>query len=392
MRNISLFFALCYAAFALDRSHLSEEIQSAIAHKEASIEAGRKRLKYDFLGEARLSGSITQNKGVGATDWEKNEQASANFSQDIFRSGGISASMRHAEYWAQAERIRVAEEINGYLRQLATLILQARQDQIRLRQNDLGIKNAEIALLIKQRQYEVGEADITQLNDALQTKNNLQKTRLELKSQYLTRLDEIAKLSPLEPESIPLAPFAPITRAEYEARSLAMRLAKAQSMIAKEQHSITTSSYLPTLSASAGISHTRSDMIDGESYNYGVTLSMPLSFTEGWAIEEKKLESLRANSQERATAQEVRRTYAQSLNAIDAIEGNIEVSRQNITLYDSLIAVANAQVNSGDRSRYDLQTLENSRQSDLLEIELSNIAIQIELAKLHYAIDKETTQ
>ncbi|MDR2151814.1 MAG: TolC family protein [Helicobacteraceae bacterium] len=385
-------FVLLFAAnaFALDRSHLSDDIQSAIAHKEAAIEAGRKRQKYDFIGEIRLSGSMTESKNSDTDEWSRSEQAAANFSQDIFRSGGIIASIDSAELWAQTARLQLIQEINGYLQNLAALILQSKQDRIRLRQNELNIKNAEIALLIKQRQYEAGEADITQLNDALQTKNNLQKTRLELQNQSLSRLEDIAKLTALNPDAIPLAPFEQIEAQTYIDNSILIKLAKIQSQTARVQQTITTSSYLPSVSASAGVSRSYSDSGDRDSYNYGLSLSMPLSVTEGWAIEEKKLETLRAQSQERTTIEEVKRAYAQSKSAIEATRKSIEVSKENIALYDSLINVTRAQAQSGSVSKFDLQTLENSRESDRLEIESNQISIQIELAKLHYAIDKET--
>ncbi|MDR2638233.1 MAG: TolC family protein [Helicobacteraceae bacterium] len=393
MRRVNaaiVFLALGANAFALDRSHLSEDIQSAIAHKEAAIEAARKRQKYDFVGDIRLSGSVSESRSDDS-DWSRSESAGASFSQDIFKSGGIIASIDNAELSAQAAKLQLIQETNGYLQNLATLLLQSKQDQIRLRQNELNIKNAEIALLIKQKQYEAGETDITQLNDALQTKNNLRKTRLDLQNQNLSRLEEIAKLTPLKPETIPLAPFEAIDREEFLSASLSARLAKTQSEIARIQQKITLSSYLPALSASAGATRSHGENADWHtSYNYGLTLSVPLSVTEGWAIEEKKLEALRAKSQERTAIEEVKRVYAQSKSAIDAAKQSVDVSKENIALYDSLIRVTRAQTQSGSLSRFDLQTLENSRQSDLLEIESSQIAIQIELAKLRYATDKET--
>jgi outer membrane protein TolC len=383
-------FALFVAnAAALDISHLSEDIQSAIAHKEAAIEAGRKRQKYDFVGDVRLSGSVTESKSSDSDDWSRNEQIGASFSQDIFRSGGIIASINYAELWALSARLQLIQERNGYLQSLATTLLQLRQDRIRLKQNELNTKNAEIALLIKQKQYEAGEADITQLNDALQTRNNLQKTRLDLENQKLSRLEEIAKFTPLKPEAIPLAPFEKIDQDEFMENSIPAKLAKIQSQTARVQQTITVSSYLPSLSASAGVSRSRVETTDRESYNYGLSLSMPISLTEGWAIEEKKLETLRAESQERTTAEEVKRAYAQSQSAIEATRKSVEVSKENIALYDSLINVTRAQAQSGSVSRFDLQTLENSRESDRLEIESNQIAVQIELAKLYYAIDKE---
>jgi outer membrane protein TolC len=359
-------------------------LQDKIAHKEAAIEAGRKRQKYDFVGEISLSGGVERSRADN-TDWEQTKNAGANFSQDLFRSGGIIASVRQAEFWAESEKLRLTQEINGYLRDLTTLVLQTRQDETRLTQNELSIKNAEIALFIKRRQYEAGEADITQLNDALKAKNNAQKSRLELLNAKRSRLEEIAKISPLTPEKIAVDDYPAIAPEQFAANSIAVKLAKVAAKSAKEQTRLTISSFLPTLRANAGASWRENALAENKGYNYGLSLSMPLSFTEKWAIEEKKLEALRADSEERAAVEESRRIYAQSLSASEALEKQIAVSEENIALYDSLIAVTRAQAESGDRSKFDLETLQNSRESDILDIEIAKLSLIIERAKLFYA-------
>ena len=384
-RVLALFAVLSIALWAVDIEDLNSDIQDSLSNKAVSIEAGRKRMKYDFIGSVRLSGSVNENKSDPQADFERTEQVSVNFSQDLFRSGGIIASMDYADLWAQTERIRLAQELNAHLQNLSTLLLQAKQAQIRHEQNALNLKNSEIRLLIKQIQYKAGDTDITQLNDAITAKNALLRTKLDLRNQLNNYAEEIAKISPISYENTP-TPFFELTEgAEFQESNAAYLITRLQTQMARKQQTLTTSSFLPTLSASASFGRTYTELADRDSVSYGLTLSMPITFTSLSAVEEKKADKLRAQSDEIAAKQNALRTFNQSVLAISNIEGNIEILRENIELYDSLIAVTAAEVQTGALSRYDLETLENSRQADLLEIELNKLSVQIERAKLHYA-------
>jgi len=55
-------------------------------------------------------------------------------------------------------------------------------------------------------------------------------------------------------------------------------------------------------------------------------------------------------------------------------------------LYDDLIKAIQAGVNAGVKTGYDLQTLKNTKSIEELEITINEINIQLELAKLHFAI------
>ncbi|GHV03904.1 hypothetical protein AGMMS50229_04110 [Campylobacterota bacterium] len=386
MRYFACFVYFACLCFALDETHLNSDITTSIDSQKGSIEAGRKRQKYDFLGEVRLSGSISENRNDPLDQWRRTDQATVSFSQDIFRSGGIIASMDYADLWAAAEILRLRSEINGYLLTLSTALLQAAQDRLRLEQNDLSIKNSEITLLIKQTQYQVGEADITQLNDAIQNRNTLNRTKLDLKNTLTNRYQEIAKISWIDPETFAVPHYPAIDENEFLQKNIKALSAKYNTKIASTQHTLTRSNYLPTIALNASYGRQKAENSDtADSMSYGVQITVPLSFTSFSSVEEKRADSLKKASDERTAYLEAKKVWLQSQNTMKSTEESIKILRENILLFDSLINATSAQVKTGSASRFDLDMLNNSKRIDEIEIELNKIAIEIERAKLFYA-------
>lgn len=389
-RFLILFLSLFFIplAWAVDVSMLTPEKRAVLAQKAAAIEAGERRLKYDWVGELSLSASATESKGAGSDESALSQQAGIGFSQDLFRSGGITGSIRYASQWARIERLALEQEQNGYLEALASMRLQYEQDRLRLLQNEHQLKNSEITLFIKRQQYEAGETDITQLNDALRERNALQKTRLELKNTLANRRLELAKLTLLDPESIALPFYDRPEKETFLNRHLPTRLALAQSDAATTQQGLTASSYLPTLSATANYGYQQNEgfAADGDSYSAGLRLVMPLSFTAKAAWQEKRAEALRARSWAQAAKEEAAAFYDQSAGTLANTQERIALLKENIRLYDQLIVVTDRAVQSGERSRYDLQMLENTRAIDDYEIRIHEIALLSERAKLYFAM------
>ena len=236
--------------------------------------------------------------------------------------------------------------------------------------------------------------DITELNDALMNRNSVQNTRLELQNTLASRRQELAKLTPLDPETIPLPGFAPIAKESYLQRHLALNLARAQESMARAQAGITRSSALPTLTFNADYGYQQKDgeHLDPDSYSVGLRLSLPFSVTATAATEEKRAQALQRELEASQALLEAEATYTQTQTTIANLQERIGVLEENIRLYEKLISVAEAGVKSGYRNAYDLQTLQNTRAVDRLEIRLSELAIRIEQARLFYALidpDKE---
>ncbi|HEX5624065.1 MAG TPA: TolC family protein, partial [Sulfuricurvum sp.] len=77
-------------------------------------------------------------------------------------------------------------------------------------------------------------------------------------------------------------------------------------------------------------------------------------------------------------------SYEQKVALIENYRRLITIIRSNLHYYDELIRATEAAVKAGYKAGYDLQTLQNSRAIEELEIKINDLNIQIELAALYY--------
>lgn len=385
--KILFFLAISSGLFAIDISMLTEDKQEAIRQKERSIDAGEVRGKYDWIGSFSLGASITESSQNQKSGTLRTEQASVNFNQDLFRSGGIIGSVTNAKERAKQARLMLEKEVFGYLSNLATLRLNYEIDSLRVKQNEKQLKNSEITLFIKKRQYEVGIADVTQLNDAIRDKNSISKQRVDLINTKANRAAEISKLSPLLPEAIALPSYKVVEKDLFVNDNFSVLLARSEQGVARSEKVLTRSNYLPTLSANAKYGWQKTEGRDDDDfYSYGLSLTMPLKFTSFSAVEEKKAEELRAFSALQSAIDDAGTVHKQTLDLIRTKEDAISLLNENIKLYDELITITRHSVMVGEKSRFDLEMLENSREIDAMEIRINELLLEIEKAKLFYMV------
>ena len=94
---------------------------------------------------------------------------------------------------------------------------------------------------------------------------------------------------------------------------------------------------------------------------------------------------LRSRAEAADAAREEGSAFDQSRNLIARYERENDVIRENLELYDTLIGVISKGVEAGYKTGYDLQTLQNTKRTDELNLRINDINIQLELAKLHYS-------
>jgi hypothetical protein len=71
---------------------------------------------------------------------------------------------------------------------------------------------------------------------------------------------------------------------------------------------------------------------------------------------------------------------------MDVYKDKIELSRQNIKMYEDIIIMTKAEVDGGFKLLSDLKTLQNSKKSEEIAIEIDKLYIKLELAKAYYAV------
>lgn len=189
-----------------DTSVLSPEKQNYFQQQQHQIDATYEKLRYDWLSPINLNASSIYEKSASFWAEHTRKSLSAGIAQDLFRSGGITYAIDYAHAKKESDSLALGKEIAGISQQLMNAVLTYRKNEIALKQSDLKLKNAQIEIFLKRKQYEAGDIDITFLNNALMNQSNELKNNTSLHYALEQQKFEAAKLTdlPINSLSIPL--------------------------------------------------------------------------------------------------------------------------------------------------------------------------------------------
>lgn len=274
-------------------------------------------------------------------------------------------------------------------------VLNGYKNSYELDQSAKKLANNDIEIFIKVQLYRAGKVDITDLNNALMNKSNEQKNYAFLEANRAKNRLEISKISDINPDDFALFSFELIDESSFLKNNFELQYADAQSRTYKESYNVIQSNYLPRVSVNgtAGyLSHDANERLmeyDGDFYSAGVALNIPLTYNARATKEEAGATFLKSSAEIQDKERNLKASYAQVLELIKSYKKYIEITSKNIPLYDELIEAISAGVEMGYKTGYDLQTLQNSKEIEKYNIKINEINIELELAKLHFSINRE---
>lgn len=376
------------SAYGESTSLLSPEKQSYYEQQQDQINAGSEKLRYDWISPLNLKASnVYEKASTGAHDTR--QSISAGVSQDIFRSGGITYAIGYADAKKEADTIGMQKEIAGIHQELIFAVLSYRKNALILEQSEIKLKNAKIEIFLKRKQYEAGDIDITLLNNALMNQSSELKNNTAIRFSLANQRLEAAKLSDQTIDTINLPTFALIQKDEFLLEGWNIRYAHSLAQSTAQQYGQTKSAYLPklTLIADAGVQRYDSrEFADyrGNFYDMGLQLTMPLTYNASASIQEVQSTYLKQQAQTADVKRQMSAQYDQSIVHIESYQRVIAITKENLKFYNELINATKAAVDAGYKAGYDLQTLQNTRSIEELEIKINEINVQIELSTLHF--------
>jgi outer membrane protein TolC len=370
--------------YGLDLTLLTHQKQEIFKKKKEIIEASAKQLKYNWISPLHLSSSLNQsnsNSGLGYN-------ASIQLNQDIYRSGGIGHALSYADAQLAYNLLSLEMENAQLYQELFVGLLTLQRLKVELEQAEYQLKNSEIAIFLKTQQYKTGAVDITELNNALMSKNSTLKTLLTTKKTILSQQIALRQLTDTPLEQIKIMPFKSLAYETYIQSNFNFLQAMFNSQLTDTEYEIQKTNYLPKVSVSGQYGYqdrTTNYTQDNTFHSVGLTLSMPLDYNEKASLEENYASFLKSKLDIGDIKADEEAFYKQGQTAIANYQEYIEVTQKNMALYKELIDVSDQGFKAGYRTGYDLQTLKNTKIIDELEIKINKINIQIEEAKLHFA-------
>lgn len=375
-----------------DASLLSTEKQTLLRQQQEINQAEHEKLRTNWISPINLNASYSYDKSAMGDYHSEMETLSASISQDIFRSGGITYQIRYADAKKQSAEIAYQQSVAQLNQQLFLALLNYQKNSVLIEQSQKRLNNKEIEIFIKRQLFESGKVDVTELNNALMGKSSELKTLTSLRYSRSEQRYEITKISDINPDIYSLPYFELADKEQFVTQQFDLRYAQAQSDTLKNLYHMTATHYLPTVALNADMGYRNYDpkelsgAYNGDYYSAGLQLTMPLIYNASATIQEAQAtylqEAAKIADQKRALQAE----YAQAIEKIQSYRNYIEITSKNLILYDELIRILQAGVTAGTKTGYDLQTLQNTKAIEELEIKINEIDIQIELAKLHFAL------
>jgi outer membrane protein TolC len=362
---------------------LKKNKQDIIQYKKQEVEANTQKLKYNWISPLNISSLYTKTD----TNDDFISDTSITLKQDIFRFGGIAYQMNYADAKSRYDLATIAIENASLYKELFLGLLTLQTLQLSLEQTQYKLKNSEIEIFLKTQQYKTGNVDITELNTALRDKNTILKVELTLKQNIIDQKISLKKLTDIPLQEIKLPTFKLLSQEEYTNLNYNILQAQLSTQQADQEYKIIKSNYYPSISINGQYGYVDNPNIN-QSKDYssiGAAVNFPLDYNTNTTIEESKLAFMRTKVQVYDTVADELSLYEQAISKVKNYQENNVVIKNNIELYNKLIKIIEQGLKVGFKTGYDLQTLQNTRTVDEIEMKINLVNIQIELAQLQFS-------
>lgn len=372
-RSLLISFAFCSFAFAGEELDILNETKKDILKlKEKQIKEESSSNRLDIYDKLNLQGSINKNQdGITSEDY------SISLSQEIFNFGGIKQQLKYAEILEKHDLLSLQIDNGNDLKELFELVIDTKINSLNIKQNLLELENSKIEVRNKRSAYEQGEVDISDLNNAIISKNRLNDNIKQLELNHLANLNGIKKFTSKDYSKIDIPDLDPVPKKVFLERSSDINLEQLNINLNKSLYEMKKRDYLPSLklNGSYGISD-GSDKVNEDYYNYGISVSMPLSLKSTSDIQSLKIKYLSSKKQLSDKLNELSLEYDTMMLKIKNFKERIDLASEDIELYSELLQLNKQEFEAGYKTADDVVTIENSKKIRELDLKIYYLNIK----------------
>jgi outer membrane protein TolC len=376
---------IVFVSFANSRDILSPVQKKILQNEKKQNEKSSDILEFDWVNPINLS--YTHTKSDQTTPSQTSDIWSISLNQPIFRSGGIYYAVQYAK--ANREFLRLATSLKekSLLKSAYVTLLNLKNIDLNIQKQKLLIENAKIDILRKKEQYLNGILDSSFLNNAILGKNRLEIGLLDMKSTKADLLKAFHALSSLDYKSVKLPHLKLVNLDKYIKNNILLKNSQANIKQLGFLKKMTVSNYFPTVSLFANYNKSRINYlgIKNDSYkSYGLSVSMPLfDINREKNIELQKLKVLKSKLELIDKKNSEKELYKSIVKKIEFYKKKIELAIEEEKLYKSLLKTTKDLYNAGEKTVYDVKTMQNSLNSTKLDKKIYKNDLDIELFKLY---------
>lgn len=376
--------------FANEFSLNNEEILSDTRKKSFDLTQEKAnedsaKLKKDWINP------ITYNYTKNFGEEYKNEKSVISIDQPIFRSGGIYEAIKYANSTQKYADLEISQERKTLIHTATNYLFLIKKTDLNIQKAQLSLMNAKIDVNRKKEQVLNGFLDSSYLDDALLTQNSAKHTLVDLKYQKQELMNNFHNIASKNYTEFSLPTLKMFSEKDYLDNNIEIK--KAEANIDKKDNfkGVTAANYLPSLNAF--YTYTDNHFKDGQSLSentqvYGLRLTIPFDIRTFNDIESKKLDYLKSKVDLQNKITDEKTFFKSKLEKINMIEDRINITKEDLNIYDSILSIINEEKEAQLKTQSDLDTLQNSQKIKVIDLKTYEIDKQIELlsvyAKLHY--------
>ena len=357
---------------------LNEERLKSLELKEEMTKIQKKEGLFNLISPLNLSLS---GKKDNKSD-KMSQDASINFNQDIFKFGALFYSADEVKNTFNKNIFELNKEKTKLYQELYNDIIDTRITDLQIEKKKREIENKNLELKIKKEKLSIGNASIDELNNILISLNKIKQSLISLKITRLNLIEKIKITSDQSYKNIKIPTIKLSSEEEFIKKSPIIKTAKFNKESKKNMALISkASNYFPTLSINARYAKKIKEKKEN-SYSYGFSLSMPLSFGKILNVEKSKLDHLIAMRELREAKLKEKVKYKSFKNEIKLYKENIKLAKIDLKLYEDLIKNTKEKLSAGLSNKEALKILTNTKLMRDIDIDINKLNINKTYIKL----------
>lgn len=389
MKKLVLIFPLFLFAKESILSNL--QIKKLNLDKKYTIQDS-KETKESWINPVMLQYSVSQNNSLH-TIKTTNQNFSISLNQPIFKSGAIYYSIKYANDNKNYNLKELKLKKRELIKQALDFAIDYKINQLNEELLKLNIDNAKIDVKNKKEQYQNGTLDLSFLNNAIIYLNSLKLSMEDLKMNDVNLKYAFKNISDMNIKNVNIHLFKIIPFNKYIQNNIELNAVKRRSVINNDLYKMQIGNTLFTVSLNASYNYQKTiysknnfqfQNNTNNFYSVGVGISLPLDFTAGEKIQKSKINYLNSKLDIIQKRRELKNSFENTLKQIKYIQNKIKIYKQNIKLYNELISTTKDSIKAGNATLDDLETLENTKATNNINIEILKLQIQKLLLNLYY--------
>jgi len=386
-----LFSSLALGDDKLD-SYISDIKKEQFKYNYKKNEAESSKLRDSWIAPINLS--YTQTKSNPNNNEQIQKNTGINFNQKIFQSGGIYYGIKYANASEKYTNYTIDFTKRKLVKKTISILMQIKQVTLKIKKQELLIKNSQISLEQKKEQYLNGQLDSGFLNNAIIGTNKVIQNLYNLQTNKQRLISSFKAISDMNYKEAYIPFLNKLSQEEFLKYNIVLNLFNSEIKKNGYFQDITRSKYLPVLKVTAGYQWQKSEdktffagsapiSQETEYYSYGFKVNVPIDINSFRDVESSRVNYLKSKVSIIDKKREIKAIYEQVMQNIENLEKKKQLSVENKDLYNSLLQDTKEQFRAGYKASFDVELLQNSLNIEELNVDIYEIDKQLELLTLY---------